>query len=97
MAANRRRAQFASMGTRIVMDCRGIWRRGLMGAAAAVVGLKMDAARAQTKVTKKQAGYVPRSKGSQNCGSCGYFSEPNNCVLVEGPISPSSWCSYDAP
>ena len=84
-------------GRRPVIDRRQVWRYGLIGTVGAIVGLESGAARAQGKATKKQAGYIPRGKAGQSCATCGYFNQPTNCVLVQGPVSPSGWCSYYAP
>ena len=53
-------------------------------------------ARAQSgKMTKKQAGYIDRKKkAAQMCAQCLYFIEPNDCVIVQGPVSPTGWCTY---
>jgi hypothetical protein len=85
------------MGKQIIIDRREVWRYGLIGTVGAIAGLKTSIAHAQSKATKKQAGYIPRGKGGQSCSTCGYFSEPNNCVLVQGPVSATGWCSYYAP
>jgi len=54
------------------------------------------AARAASfKVTKKQAGYILKGKNAtQNCAQCLYFISPNDCVVVQGPVSPLGWCTY---
>lgn len=73
---------------------RQFCRRALLAAAGAAMG---GTARAQQsfKMTKKQAGYVLRTKhASQTCAQCLYFIAPNDCVLVQGPISPDGWCTY---
>jgi len=85
------------MSWHIVIDRRELWRRGVIGTVAAVAGLKTGVARAQGKATKKQAGYIPHGKVAQSCSTCGYFTEPKDCVLVQGPVSPSGWCTYYAP
>jgi hypothetical protein len=49
------------------------------------------------KFTKKVAGYQDRDKGGpESCGMCHYFLDPDQCVIVEGPISPRGWCNYGA-
>jgi hypothetical protein len=46
-------------------------------------------------MTKKQAGYIVRDKAAtQICAQCTYFISPNDCVIVQGPISPQGWCTY---
>ena len=76
---------------------RRFWRHVLLGAIAAKFGLRADQARAQQsfKVSKKQAGYVLRDKhATQTCAQCLYFISPNDCVVVQGPVSPNGWCTY---
>ncbi len=47
------------------------------------------------KFTKKVAGYVDKGRGPPEvCGMCHYFLDPDQCVLVEGPITPRGWCNY---
>ena len=50
---------------------------------------------ANFKATKEQAGYIEKSEPSaQDCGTCRSFIEPDDCVLVEGPVSPLGWCNW---
>jgi hypothetical protein len=50
------------------------------------------------KFSKQVAGYVDRGKrGPETCGFCHYFIDPDQCVIVEGPISAATgWCNYGA-
>jgi hypothetical protein len=50
------------------------------------------------KFSKQVAGYVDRGKrGPETCGMCHYFLDPDQCVLVEGPVNPATgWCNYGA-
>ena len=51
------------------------------------------------KFSKQIAGYTDnRGKhGPETCGMCHYFLDPDQCVLVEGPINPiTGWCNYGA-
>ena len=59
-------------------------------------GQAPGAAQAATfKVTKKQAGSILKGKNAtQNCAQCLYFISPNDCVVVQGPVSPLGWCTY---
>jgi hypothetical protein len=70
--------------------------RGLFGAAGAAIALACGPARAAwRKMTRKEAGYIGRDKpATQMCAQCLYFIDPNDCVIVEGPISPLGWCNY---
>jgi hypothetical protein len=76
---------------------RDFLKQSLLGPlAAAGVTLKAKPARADwRKMTKKEAGYVLRSKtAGQKCAQCFYFIDPNDCVIVQGPIGPNGWCTY---
>jgi hypothetical protein len=80
-----------TLGRRQLLQCT------VLGAATAAIGLEGDAAQAKTsfKATKKQAGYIVRDKpATQMCAQCLYFIAPNDCVVVQGPISPLGWCNY---
>ena len=50
------------------------------------------------KFSKQVAGYVDRGKrGPETCGFCHYFIDPDQCVIVEGPVSGATgWCNYGA-
>jgi hypothetical protein len=81
-------------------------RRWLLQAfALATGGGLVRAAEAETnraiawqKFSKQLAGYVEHSHGGpQSCGLCHYFIDPDQCVIVEGPVNPTTgWCNYGA-
>jgi hypothetical protein len=50
------------------------------------------------KFSKQVAGYIDRGKrGPETCGFCHYFIDPDQCVIVEGPVSGATgWCNYGA-
>jgi hypothetical protein len=50
------------------------------------------------KFSKGVAGYIDRGKrGPETCGFCHYFIDPDQCVIVEGPVSGATgWCNYGA-
>ena len=50
------------------------------------------------KFSKQVAGYVDHGKrGPETCGFCHYFIDPDQCVIVEGPVSAATgWCNYGA-
>jgi hypothetical protein len=58
--------------------------------------MRVSPARADwRKMTKKEAGYVEKAKSAaQICAQCLYFIDPNDCVIVQGPVSPHGWCTY---
>jgi hypothetical protein len=73
--------------------CRRIFLNSLAGG----FGLSGGLARAQQsfKMSKVTAGYTLRDKqASQICGQCLYFTVPDECMIVEGKISPFGWCTY---
>lgn len=51
-------------------------------------------AMAQGKISKPAAAYQDSPKGDQRCGGCAFFRAPDQCGIVEGPISPSGWCRH---
>ncbi len=78
----------------------GMYRRqflrcGLTGTLTALAALAARPARAQDfpKSTKEQAGYVDQST-DHPCADCTLFIAPNDCKVVQGPVSSSGTCSY---
>ena len=74
-------------------------RRRLLGAAcvvAAGAAAVPICARAGSKVSQREAHYQASPKGEARCGRCKQFSPPSSCSLVDGPVSPSGWCSFFA-
>jgi len=54
-------------------------------------------ARAQNaKAGPAEALYQDNPKGQQRCDICLNFEDPDQCRLVEGPISPKGWCQFFA-
>lgn len=54
------------------------------------------------KVSKAEAEYQARPRGSQECRRCEMFrprqgSEIGLCTKVSGPIQPSGWCRFFYP
>ena len=73
-------------------------RHFLHGAAALAGGAGLTVAasqraQAQAKVSQTVVHYQATPKGSQRCDNCKFFEPPNACKLVQGPISPSGWCT----
>lgn len=61
------------------------------------VGLGAGSARGQAsfKMSKVTAGYTLREEtASEICGHCLYFIVPEECMIVEGKVSPYGWCTY---
>ena len=78
----------------------GMYRRhflrcGLTGTLTALAALAARPAHAQDfpKSTKEQAGYQDQAT-SQTCADCTLFIAPNDCKVVQGPVSASGTCSY---
>ena len=72
--------------------CYRIFLNSLAG-----LGLSGGAARAAQsfKMSKLTAGYTERDKdATQICASCLYFAVPDECMIVEGKVSPYGWCTY---
>jgi len=77
-----------------VLPRRQFLKRALFGAL--VAGAAAGPACAQSgKMTKKQAGYIDRKKpAAQMCAQCLYYINPDDCVIVQGPVRPTGWCTY---
>lgn len=75
---------------------RRIFLRRVLAGLASAAGLMLAPARAQwRKLSKKEAGYIARDKpAAQMCAGCFYFIDPDDCVMVQGPVSPMGWCKY---
>jgi hypothetical protein len=79
----------------------GIYRRqflrcGLTGSLTALAALAVRPAQAQfAKATKEQASYQDPVT-SQTCGQCTLFLGPDQCKVVEGPVSETGTCIYFA-
>jgi hypothetical protein len=75
------------------LNRRRFLKRSLIGAGA--FAACPAGAAGWSKMTKKQAGYIERKKSAaQMCVQCLYFIDPNDCVIVQGPVSPKGWCTY---
>lgn len=67
----------------------------LVAASAGVAGEVPRALADDFKGTKQQAGYIEKSgPSSQTCGTCHSFIDPDQCQIVEGPVSPLGWCDW---
>lgn len=52
---------------------------------------------AQTKIAKAALMYQDHPNGTAKCSTCAQFVPPDQCKIVEGPISPDGWCAAFAP
>jgi hypothetical protein len=62
-----------------------------------VLGVSAHYAVAQAKLAKKDVGYQDQPKGNQRCETCVNFQPPTSCKVVEGEVTPHSWCAAWAP
>jgi len=63
--------------------------------AGAGLGAGSVQAQSSFKMSKLAAGYTERDKNaSEICGHCLYFIVPEECMIVEGKVSPYGWCTY---
>ena len=68
-------------------------RRVLIGAAAApLLAIMIDGARASVKVSQSSVHYQPTPKDGQDCDDCYHFVAPGSCKLVDGGVSRKGWC-----
>jgi hypothetical protein len=79
--------------TRRIVLLRGI---GVGAGLAAVAGLARPAA-AQGKIAPAMVQYQKTPKGTQKCGDCAQYVDPNACKIVDGTIDPNGWCIAFAP
>ena len=79
------------------MHRRHLLRHGLIGTVTALTGLAVRPARSQDfpKSTRQQAGYVdPAGDHTFACAECTLFIPPNDCKVVQGPVSETGTCIY---
>ena len=68
-------------------------RRLLQAALAAATAFAFGApARAQQKMTQREAEYQDSPKGIFMCATCTLFEPPSSCKVVEGEVTASGWC-----
>ena len=73
---------------------REFLRCGLTGTLAALAGLAVKPAHAQfPKATKEQAHYQDGAT-AQTCGQCTLFLPPDDCKVVQGPVTEAGTCDY---
>ncbi|MGH6969292.1 MAG: hypothetical protein ACREEN_09350 [Stellaceae bacterium] len=80
---------------------RSFSRRTLLAGTAITVAVTATqglsrSARADDKVSKDEAKYQNQPKGQQRCEICVNFQPPNQCLFVQGEISPKGWCQFFA-
>ena len=69
-------------------------------AAASSLAVAEDSGEGITKTkwkksSKEAAGYIERDRpAAQECGSCHFFLDPDECIIVEGPVSPWGYCNF---
>ena len=75
-------------------DRRRFLRCGLTGTLTALAAFAVRPASAQfPKATKEQAGYQ-ENVTSQTCAQCTLFIPPDDCKVVQGPVSETATCNY---
>ena len=90
------------MRDKMTSDMHAVSRRALLrgagvlsgGIAMAAVGVMAgSSAAAPAKLSQKVAGYQDKPMGSAHCGNCALWQTPQDCKLVQGPISATGWCN----
>ena len=73
----------------------GLPRRAVLGGAVlALAGLGAGTLAAPAKkIPQRAAAYRDKPMGKARCDTCSLWQSPASCKLVDGPISPSGWCS----
>lgn len=66
------------------------------GLAAAVLAwaLGPGVARAQQKMSKREAQYQDTPRDGHICAECTQFLPPHSCKVVAGDISRDGWCKF---
>jgi hypothetical protein len=74
---------------------RHFLRCGLTGALTVLAGSAVRPARAQDfpKSDQASAGYHDNAS-SQTCAECSLFLPPDQCKVVQGPVSETGTCIY---
>ncbi len=80
-------------------------RREVLGRGALFAGLAVVAgiasaprpASAAPTIAKNAVAYQATPKGAARCDKCKLWVTPAACKLVQGPISPTGWCTLYAP
>ncbi len=68
-------------------------RRSVLVGAAIAAGT-VSKADAQPSFKQEDAMYQMMPKDNQRCGLCSSFVAPSSCMLVQGTITPNSWCQF---
>lgn len=83
-------------------DC-AVSRRALLHDAVrafgvtALIAAQAQPASAVIKISKAAVAYQDHPEGDKRCGKCLQFQAPNNCKLVDGPVSPQGFCRIFTP
>ncbi len=77
-------------------------RRLLLQSAAGTIGtavmaLRTKPASAAPKISKAAVAYQDHPQDDKRCGKCLQFQAPDNCKLVDGPVSPEGFCRIFTP
>lgn len=91
------------MNDKMTSDTHALSRRGLLrgagflsgGVALAAVAIMpgVSAVAATNKLPQKVAGYQDKPMGKQRCDNCTLWQSPQDCKLVQGPVSANGWCN----
>jgi anaerobic selenocysteine-containing dehydrogenase len=85
--SNRKESAFSQISRRDFLNVAAIG-----GGALIAIGLAGQASAEPKKFTQQKAKYQPVPKNGQRCQNCALWQSPNNCQVVEGPVSPAGWC-----
>jgi len=59
--------------------------------------IRTPAPHGTSSANKSPAMSTGGKRGPETCGLCHYFLDPDECVLVEGPVNAATgWCNYGA-
>jgi len=67
------------------------------GGALLAAGFVSASAKAPDKMSQSAANYQTTPKGGARCNVCSQWLAPTDCKVVQGPVSPTGWCSLYIP
>jgi hypothetical protein len=84
------------MASKANITRRRLIRWSALGALGGLIGARCARAQPAIKKASKQlANYIEKTPTSpQTCSKCHFFIDPDDCMVVEGPVDASGYCNY---
>jgi hypothetical protein len=90
--SNKEEGRDCALPRRLLLQ-RGV---GAIGAAA-LIAARTEPVSATVKISKAAVAYQDHPQDDKRCGKCLQFQAPDNCKLVDGPVSPQGFCRIFTP